>query len=134
MVFGEGVAELFPHMSFEDAYQPNVFHAALSSDRVIFIENALDPKFAAKLPAWWTESLANARSFVVLPLCSSGQPMGFIYGDWDPSFAAISLNQTEFALLNDLRALMVKSVERRQKIEVAAAAARAREGPGGSGR
>lgn len=124
MGFGEGVTELIPGMVFDDQYEPNVFHASLSSDRVIFIENALDPKFAAKLPVWWTASLANARSFVVLPLCSSGQPMGFIYGDWDPSFDTISLNQTEFALLNDLRGLMVKSVERRQKLEVAAAAAR----------
>lgn len=124
MGFGDGVPDLLGHMVFDDSYEPNVFHASLSSDRVIFIENAQDPKFAAKLPAWWTESLAGARSFVVLPLCSSGQPMGFIYGDWDPSFSTISLNQTEFALLNDLRMLMVKSVERRQKLEVAAAAGR----------
>lgn len=124
MGFGDGMAELIPHMLFDDAYEPNVFHAALNSDRVIFIEHAADPKFAAKLPAWWSSSLAGARSFVVLPLCSGGQPMGFIYGDWDASFAPVTLNQTEFALLNELRMLMVKSVERRQKLEIAAAARR----------
>jgi len=112
-------------MIFDDAYEPNVFHAALNSDRVIFIENARDPKFAAKLPVWWKSSLSDARSFVILPLCTNGQPAGFIYGDWDQSFPAIQLNQTEFSLLNDLRALVVRTVERRQQIEVVAAAHKA---------
>ena len=121
MGLGAGVTELLPLMTFDDAYHPNVFHASLSSDRVSFIENAMDPRFAAKQPPWWTASLASARSFVVLPLCSAGQPLGFIYGDWDPSFREIALNQNEFALLNDLRALMVASVERRARQEVSTA-------------
>lgn len=123
--FGEGIQELIPNMAFDEAYEPNVFHAALNSDRVIFIENAKDPKFAAKLPLWWKASLSDARSFVILPLCTNGQPAGFIYGDWDESFPPIQLNQTEFSLLNDLRALVVKTVERRQQIEVVAAAQKA---------
>ncbi|MES2127752.1 MAG: HDOD domain-containing protein [Pseudomonadota bacterium] len=118
MGFGEGVKELIPTMIFDDYYEPNVFHAALNSDRVIFIENAKDPKFAAKLPVWWKSSLSDARAFVILPLCTGGQPAGFIYGDWDESFPAIALNQTEFSLLNDLRSLVVKTVERRQQMEV----------------
>ncbi len=121
MGFGDGVKDLIPKMVFDDAYQPNVFHASLGSDRVIFIENARDPKFAAKLPDWWKNSLADARSFVILPLCTNGQPAGFIYGDWDASFPAIALSQTEFSLLNDLRALVVQTVERRQQVETAAA-------------
>jgi transcriptional regulator with GAF, ATPase, and Fis domain len=104
-------------MVFDDAYEPNVFHAALNSDRVIFIENARDPKFAAKLPAWWKATLSEARSFVILPLQSNMQPAGFIYGDWDESFPPIQLSQIEFALLNDMRALVVKSVERRHQME-----------------
>jgi HD-like signal output (HDOD) protein len=120
MGFGEGTKELLPAMKFDDGYEPNVFHAALGSDRVIFIENAQDPKFAAKLPGWWKSSLAEARAFVVLPMCVEGQPVGFIYGDWDDTFPAITLSQTEFSLLNDLRALVVKNVERRQRSEAAA--------------
>lgn len=81
----------------------------------------MDPRFAAKQPPWWRAWLAGARSFVVLPLCSAGQPLGFIYGDWDPSFREIALNQNEFALLNDLRALMVASVEQRARQEVSTA-------------
>jgi HD-like signal output (HDOD) protein len=125
MGFGEGVRELLPLMTFDDAYEPNVFHAALSSDRVIFIENARDAKFAAKLPKWWKSSLLDARSFIILPLCAHGQPAGFIYGDWDESFPAIQLNQTEFALMNDLRALVVRNVERRHGIDVVSSAGKA---------
>ena len=105
-------------MAFDDAYEPNVFHAALNSDRVIFIEHARDPKFAAKLPQWWREGLAEARSFVILPLSANGQPAGFLYGDWDETFPPIQLSQTEFALLNDLRALVVSAIERRHQLEM----------------
>ncbi|WP_377704791.1 HDOD domain-containing protein [Pseudoduganella sp. UC29_71] len=117
MCFGEGMKEKLCEMAFDEAYEPNVFHAALNSDRVIFIENARDPKFAAKLPAWWKATLSEARSFVILPLQSNLQPAGFIYGDWDESFPPIQLSQTEFGLLNDMRALVVKAVERRHQLE-----------------
>jgi len=117
--FGEGVRERMGEMTFEDAYEPNVFHAALNSDRVIFIENARDPKFAAKLPAWWRNTMSDARSFVILPLCSNGQPTGFLYGDWDDSFPPIQLSPTEFSLLNDMRNLVMKAVERRHQAEPA---------------
>lgn len=115
--FGDGIKDRLSEMLFEDTYEPNVFHAALNSDRVIFIENARDPKFAAKLPQWWKSTLSEARSFVILPLSANGQPAGFLYGDWDDSFPPIQLSQTEFALLNDLRALVVRAVERRHKLE-----------------
>jgi HD-like signal output (HDOD) protein len=121
MGFGEGVRELLASMVFAEAYEPNVFHAALNSDRVIFIENARDPKFAAKLPQWWKATLSEARSFVILPLSAHGKPAGFIYGDWDDSFPAIALSQTEFTLLNDLRAQVVRSVERRKQVELVGA-------------
>lgn len=115
--FGEGAKALLPGLTFNDAYEPNVFHAAMGSDRVIFIENTGEPKFAARLPSWWKGALASARSFVVIPLCAHGQPVGFIYGDWDDSFPSVILSQTEFALLNDLRGLVVRSVERRRQPE-----------------
>lgn len=117
MCFGDALKEHLPNMWFEDTYEPNVFHAALSSDRVIFIENARDPKFAAKLPQWWKSTLSEAHSFVILPLSSNGQPTGFLYGDWDETYPAVQLSQTEFGLLNDMRALVVKAVERRHQLE-----------------
>jgi len=117
---GDGAKAMLPALAFEDVYEPNVFFAALGSDRVIFIENARDPKFSSKLPAWWKSALPEARCFVIIPLCTHGEPVGFIYGDWDDRFPSVFLNQTEFGLLNDLRALVVKTVERRQQMEVVA--------------
>jgi HD-like signal output (HDOD) protein len=117
---GDGAKALLPSLVFDDTYEPNVFFAGLGSDRVIFIENARDPKFASKLPGWWKGALGSARCFVVIPLCTHGEPVGFIYGDWDDRFPSVILSQTEFSLLNDLRALVVKSVERRQQLEAVA--------------
>ncbi|MGH8852924.1 MAG: HDOD domain-containing protein [Telluria sp.] len=117
---GEDSKALLPQLVFEDVYEPNVFHAALGSDRVIFIENARDAKFAAKLPLWWKGTLSEARCFVVIPLCAHGQPAGFIYGEWDNSFPQVVLSQTEFSLLNDLRGLVVRTVEKRHQTEAVA--------------
>jgi len=117
---GDGAKGMLPKLVFDDAYEPNVFFAALGSDRVIFIENARDPKFASKLPGWWKGTLGDGHCFVVIPLCTQGEPVGFIYGDWDDRYPSVYLNQTEFTLLNDMRALVVKTVERRQQVEVAA--------------
>ncbi len=119
MGFGEGARGLIPNLAFGDAYEADVFHAALSADRVIFIENARDPAFAAKLPGWWCGTLSEARCFVIIPMTMNGQPVGFIYGDWDDTFPSISLSQSEFGLLNDLRALVVGSLERRTQTELA---------------
>lgn len=116
---GKGVEALQPQMVFDDAYEPDVFHAALNSDRVIFIENPRDPKFSTKLPPWWKATLAEARSFVILPLLANGLPTGFIYGDWDDSFPPIALNRVEFDLINEIRAVLVKSVEMRRQQELA---------------
>ena len=115
--FGLDAKEMLPRLGFDDTYEPNVFHAALGSDRVIFIENARDTKFASKLPGWWKGTLSEARCFVVIPLSAHGQPAGFIYGDWDDSFPQVILSQTEFSLLNDLRAQVVRTVERRHHLE-----------------
>jgi len=117
---GDGAKALLPKLVFDDTYVPDVFFASLSSDRVIFIENAHDPKFVSKLPAWWKGTLSEGRCFVIIPLCTHGEPVGFVYGDWDDRFPSVYLNQAEFSLLNDLRALVVKTVERRQQVAVAA--------------
>jgi hypothetical protein len=57
---------------------------------------------------------------VIIPLCARGEPVGFIYGDWDDRFPSVYLSQTEFSLLNELRGLVVQSVGRRQPVEAVA--------------
>jgi HD-like signal output (HDOD) protein len=110
---GQDAKAMLPRLVFGDTGAPDVFHAALNSDRVIFIENAHEPKFMSKLPAWWLDNLQDARCFVILPLCSHGQPAGFIYGEWRSDVPPVQLSQAEFALLNDLRGIVVRNMERR---------------------
>jgi HD-like signal output (HDOD) protein len=120
---GTGAKAMLPQLTFDDAYTPDVFHAALNSDRVIFIENAHEPKFMSKLPNWWLSNLSDARCFVIMPLCSHGQPAGFIYGEWNGDVPSVQLSQAEFALLNDLRGIVVRNMERRHAETMRAASA-----------
>lgn len=120
---GQGARALLPELWFGDGYEPNVFHAALSNDRVIFIEHAHDPRFASKLPAWWKARLAAGRSFVILPLVAHGQPAGLLYGEWHDAAQSVALDPAEFSLLNDLRGQLARSLEQRPQAEVVASRA-----------
>jgi HD-like signal output (HDOD) protein len=120
MCFGTGAQELISRLTFDDAYQPDTFHTALSTDRIIYIENANDPKFAAKLPQWWKQSLSKAGSFIILPLLVNNHAAGFIYGDWEGTLPPMKFDAADFMLLNALRVLVVQSIDRRHRIESAA--------------
>lgn len=117
MCFGDGAQELLPRLIFSDAYQPDVFHASLANDKMIFVENALDPAFINKVPRWWKDSLPTVRSFMVLPLTVNRHPVGFIYGDWDLSKPAAKIDQAEIPALNDLRTLVMRALEQRRQTE-----------------
>lgn len=117
MCFGEGVQELMPRLQFDDAYQPDVFHAALANDKMILVENAQAPGFVNKLPRWWKEVLPTARSFLVLPLTVNHQPAGFIYGDWDRSVSIVKIDAAEIPPLNELRSLVIHAVEERRRLD-----------------
>jgi len=114
MCFGEGAQDLLDKLSFPDADQPDVFHAALANDKMIFIENAHAPAFSSKLPRWWKGALFDARSFMVLPLTVNRNPIGFIYGDWDLTLPAARVDSSEVEPLNDLRGLLVTVIEQRR--------------------
>jgi HD-like signal output (HDOD) protein len=117
MCFGEGVQELLPRLVFDDAYQPDVFHAALASDKMIFVDRAQDRGFVSKVPRWWKETMPEARSFTVLPLTVNRQPVAFIYGDWDLTMPPAKIESDELAQLNELRSLLVRAMEHRRRME-----------------
>jgi len=119
MGFGERTQELLPRLHFNEAYEPDVFHAALANDKMIFVEDARAPGFVNKLPRWWRENFQASRSFVVLPLMLKFHPMGFLYGDWDDSCPPCKILPNEVVLLDELRALMVKAIEHRIRLEPA---------------
>lgn len=115
MGFGEKVQELIPRLAFTEAYQPDVFHAGLASDKIIIVKNARDAAFASKLPRWWRDALPTAHSFLILPLTANRRPNGFIYGDWDTPLSAAGLDAAELLPLNELRTLMVQAIEQRYR-------------------
>jgi hypothetical protein len=117
MCFGAGLQDLMPRLMFDDAYQPDVFHAALASDKIIFVKNAQDPAFVSKLPRWWRDALPTPHSFMILPMTVNRHPVGFIYGDWDGSTTSTALDPAEILPLNELRALIVQAVEQRRQLE-----------------
>ncbi|MBC7415870.1 MAG: HDOD domain-containing protein [Herminiimonas sp.] len=117
LVFGDGLQELASRLAFSDAYQPDVFHAALANDKMIFIENAQDPNFMTKLPRWLKEALPTATSFMVLPLIVNRHPIGLIYGDWDLSLPRAKINFPEVVPLDELRQLVVRAIEQRRQVD-----------------
>ena len=115
MCFGDDTHKLMPYLTFGDAYRPDVFHAALAHDRMVFVNNAQDPSFNSKLPRWWRDVVPQTvHSFLILPLTINRQPVGFLYGDWDGETAIAGLNPSETVQLDELRALIVKGLEQRR--------------------
>lgn len=116
MGFGEGTHDLIDTLNFPDAYQPDVFHAALANDKMIFIENAHAPAFTSKLPRWWKGALFDARGFMVLPMTINRNPVGFIYGDWDLTLPPTKIEESEIPPLNELRSLLVTVIDQRRHL------------------
>jgi HD-like signal output (HDOD) protein len=106
MCFGQDVQQLLPRLFFSDAYQPDVFHAALANDKMVCVKDAHDLAFRTKLPRWWKDALPTTRSFIVLPLTVNRHPVGFIYGDWGDG-EPVTLSNTEILALNELRTLVM---------------------------
>jgi HD-like signal output (HDOD) protein len=117
LLFGEGLNQVASRLSFDDAYQPDVFHAALANDKMIFIENAHDAAFVNKLPRWWRDAMPTAHSFMVLPLAINRRPVGLIYGDWDVSLPNAKVTSLDVVPLDQLRSLVVRSIEHRRQID-----------------
>lgn len=117
MSFGEGIQDQMAQLVFGDAYQPDVFHAALANDKMIFVENAREAAFLPKLPRWWRDAFPTSRSFMVLPLTVNRRPAGFIYGDWDMECPHARIEQAEIGPLNDLRMLVMRAMEQQRFLD-----------------
>lgn len=113
--FGQGVQEVLPQLALNDAYEPDVFHAALATGKMVFVASAQEPLFLARLPRWWRQAFPQVRSFVVLPLLVQRQPIGFVYGDWGAVQTVPQLHATELAPLNELLDLMMSGIEKRRR-------------------
>jgi HD-like signal output (HDOD) protein len=100
--FGRDVERLLPVLRFHEAFEPDVFHLAIANSVGIFIENARDPKMVARLPEWFRDAFADARSFVLLPVLANESAVALMYGDWSHTHEPRKISQAEMSALNEL--------------------------------
>ncbi|MGF6936558.1 HD-like signal output (HDOD) protein [Paraburkholderia sp. UCT70] len=101
--FGPKIDAALPRLSFNTAFEPDVFHLAIANSVGIFIENARDPKMVARLPEWFRRSFDDARAFVLLPIVDeTDQTVALLYGDWSHTQEARRISQKEMSVLNEL--------------------------------
>ncbi|EAY69268.1 hypothetical protein BDAG_02019 [Burkholderia dolosa AU0158] len=65
--FGPGVDASLERLRFDERFEPDVFHLAISNSVGIFIEQAQEPKMIKRLPAWYLDAFDDTRAFVLLP-------------------------------------------------------------------
>ncbi|KQR86168.1 histidine kinase [Burkholderia sp. Leaf177] len=99
---GPGVESLLPSLTFPAAFQPDVFHLAISNPVGIFIENARDPRIDARLPRWFKSCFGDAHAFVLLPVKANGTTVAMLYGDWTQAQHVRKITSMEMSALNDL--------------------------------
>ncbi len=103
MGFGPNMEAALPALSFNTAFEPDVFHLAIANAVGIFIENARDPKMVARLPDWFRRTFTETRAFVLLPVRGENQTtVALLYGDWSHADEPRRISQAEMASLNEL--------------------------------
>jgi HD-like signal output (HDOD) protein len=104
--FGPEAKVLMPSLAFAAAYEPHVFHAALSRDVAIYIDDAQAPALADKIPHGWRTTMTGARSFLLVPLTVQGRPFGLLVGAWDRHADVSRVTAEEMAPVNEMRQVL----------------------------
>ena len=100
--FGPGVDTTLDRLRFDERFEPDVFHLAISNSVGIFIEQAQEPKMLKRLPAWYLDAFDDTRAFVLLPVRVGTTTVALLYGDWAGAQPARKITQQEMAVLNEL--------------------------------
>ncbi|MCA8200041.1 HDOD domain-containing protein [Burkholderia sp. AU33545] len=100
--FGQDVDAALDRLCFDERFEPDVFHLAITNSVGIFIEQAQDPKMVKRLPAWYLNALPGTRAFVLLPVRVGTKTVGLLYGDWAGAQPARKITQQEMSVLNEL--------------------------------
>ncbi|KVG27150.1 histidine kinase [Burkholderia diffusa] len=100
--FGPDVDAALDRLCFDERFEPDVFHLAITNSVGIFIEQAQDPKMMKRLPAWYLDALPDTRAFVLLPVRVGTKTVGLLYGDWAGAQPARKITQQEMSVLNEL--------------------------------
>lgn len=104
--FGPDAKTLMPTLAFAAAYEPHVFHAALSRDVAIYIDDAQAPALADKIPHGWRTTMSDVRSFLLVPLTVQGRPFGLLVGAWDRQTSVSRVTAEEMAPVNEMRQVL----------------------------
>ncbi|MCA8274231.1 HDOD domain-containing protein [Burkholderia sp. AU30280] len=100
--FGPGVDTTLDRLRFDERFEPDVFHLAISNSVGIFIEQAQEPKMRKRLPAWYLDAFGDSRAFVLLPVRVGTTTVALLYGDWAGAQPARKVTQQEMSVLNEL--------------------------------
>ncbi|WP_175967371.1 HDOD domain-containing protein [Burkholderia sp. BCC0322] len=100
--FGPGVDTTLDRLRFDERFEPDVFHLAISNSVGIFIEQAQEPKMRKRLPAWYLDAFGDSRAFVLLPVRVGTTTVALLYGDWAGAQPARKITQQEMSVLNEL--------------------------------
>ncbi|WP_191629137.1 HDOD domain-containing protein [Pandoraea terrae] len=98
-------------LSFPAAFEPDVFHLALTNGRAIFIENAHEPRIATRIPRWHRQHFGHVKSFFLLPVQQRNQPVALLYGDWGHVPCAGGLGSKEMEFLHHMGDEISKKLE-----------------------
>ncbi|KAB0639169.1 histidine kinase [Burkholderia stagnalis] len=100
--FGADVDAALGQLRFDERFEPDVFHLAITNSVGIFIEQAREPKMVKRLPAWYLDAFDDAHAFVLLPVRVGGSTVALLYGDWAGAQPARKITQQEMAVLNEM--------------------------------
>ncbi|MFJ1210417.1 HDOD domain-containing protein [Burkholderia pyrrocinia] len=100
--FGPGVDTALYRLRFDERFEPDVFHLAITNSVGIFIEQAQDPKMLKRLPAWYLDAFDDTSAFVLLPVRVGTTTVALLYGDWAGAQPARKITQQEMSVLNEL--------------------------------
>jgi HD-like signal output (HDOD) protein len=107
LALGEGARDIMPRLSFDEAFEPDVFHISMAHDRPVFIEDATSVSMQAKLPRWYKQALPEAKSFLCVPLMASGAPVGLVYADWEAAVGPVVVEPHELAKILKMRDVLI---------------------------
>jgi hypothetical protein len=79
--FGADDARLQAGFTFPVTPSRDLFHLAMENDADLMIADAASPKIRDLLPPWHKALLADAKSFIVLPLVVGKAQLGLFYAD-----------------------------------------------------
>jgi serine/threonine protein kinase len=98
---GEGVERVSASFKVPLKANSDLFAAVCMKGADTLISDATLPNIAARLPAWYRQSV-NAPAFLLLPLLMKGTPFALIYAD-KAQPGGIELGEKELSLLRTLR-------------------------------